>query len=76
MTDFLHRLHASYARLLAAEGTASVVVDCESGAVLLGLAGALARHLGGMAVTLDELRADSVSALVRDVRNGNGRRAA
>jgi magnesium chelatase subunit D len=55
-------------RLLAAEGTASVVVDCESGPVRLGLAGALARDLQGAAVTLDELRADSVAALVRDVR--------
>ncbi|WP_406263723.1 putative cobaltochelatase [Actinacidiphila glaucinigra] len=56
------------ARLLAAEGTASVVVDCESGPVRLGLAGELARELHGTAVTLDELRADSVAALVRDVR--------
>jgi magnesium chelatase subunit D len=55
-------------RLLAAEGTASVVVDCESGPVWLGLARALARDLQGAAVTLDELRADSVAALVRDVR--------
>jgi magnesium chelatase subunit D len=56
------------ARLLAAEGVASVVVDCESGPVRLGLAGALARDLSGAAVTLEELRADTVSALVRDVR--------
>jgi magnesium chelatase subunit D len=56
------------ARLLAAEGTASVVVDCESGPVRLGLAGALASGLAGTAVTLEELRADSVAALVRDVR--------
>ncbi|WP_329188579.1 putative cobaltochelatase [Actinacidiphila glaucinigra] len=56
------------ARLLSAEGTASVVVDCESGPVRLGLAGELARELHGTAVTLDELRADSVAALVRDVR--------
>ncbi|WP_235978216.1 magnesium chelatase subunit D family protein [Streptomyces lycii] len=58
---------ARAARLLAAEGVASVVVDCESGPVRLGLAGALARDLGGPAVTLDELRADSVAGLVRDV---------
>ncbi|MET8676223.1 magnesium chelatase subunit D family protein [Streptomyces sp. NPDC004647] len=56
------------ARLLAAEGTASVVVDCESGPVRLGMAGSLAAGLGGTAVTLDELRADSVAALVRDVQ--------
>ena len=56
------------ARLIAGEGTASVVVDCESGPVRLGLASALARDLQGPAVTLDELRADTVSALVKDVR--------
>ncbi|MEV5599297.1 putative cobaltochelatase [Streptomyces sp. NPDC052496] len=56
------------ARLLGAEGVASVVVDCEAGPVRLGLAGELARDLQGTVVTLDELRADSVSALVRDVR--------
>ncbi|MCK7621929.1 putative cobaltochelatase [Streptomyces sp. RS10V-4] len=56
------------AGLLAAAGTASVVVDCEAGPVRLGLAGELARELRGTAVTLDELRADSVSALVRTVQ--------
>jgi magnesium chelatase subunit D len=56
------------ARLFAAEGTASVVVDCESGHVRLGLAGRLAGELGGTAVTLDELRADSIAGLVRDVQ--------
>ena len=59
---------ARAARLFAAEGTASVVVDCESGPVRLGLAGQLARELGGTAVTLDELRADSIAGLVRDVQ--------
>ncbi|MEU2114105.1 putative cobaltochelatase [Streptomyces sp. NPDC016459] len=56
------------ARLHASEGTASVVVDCETGPVRLGLAGELARELGGTAVTLDELRADSIAGLVRDVQ--------
>ncbi|MFB8444104.1 putative cobaltochelatase [Streptomyces niveus] len=60
------------ARLHAAEGTASVVVDCESGPVRLGLAGALAGELGGTAVTLDELRADSIAGLVRDVQGASG----
>ncbi|WP_031510535.1 putative cobaltochelatase [Streptomyces megasporus] len=59
------------ARLLAADGTASVVLDCESGPVRLGLAGALARELGGPAVTLEELRADAVTSLVHSVRNSN-----
>ncbi|MFF4395496.1 putative cobaltochelatase [Streptomyces sp. NPDC001480] len=56
------------ARLFAAEGTASVVVDCELGPVRLGLAGQLAGELGGTAVTLDELRADSIAGLVKDVQ--------
>ncbi|MEW2138414.1 putative cobaltochelatase [Streptomyces sp. NPDC005409] len=56
------------ARLLAAQGVASVVVDCESGPVRLGLAGVLAGDLGGPAVTLDGLRADSLAGLVKNVR--------
>ncbi|MEU0856256.1 putative cobaltochelatase [Streptomyces griseofuscus] len=63
------------ARLFAAEQVASVVVDCESGPVRLGLAGQLAGELAGTAVTLDELRADSIAGLVRDVQ-GTSRRAA
>ncbi|MFF3124207.1 putative cobaltochelatase [Streptomyces sp. NPDC057908] len=63
------------ARLHEVEGTASVVVDCESGPVRLGLAGSLARDLGGTAVTLDDLRADSIAGLVKDVQ-GTSRRAA
>ncbi|MFF5706737.1 putative cobaltochelatase [Streptomyces sp. NPDC012794] len=68
------------ARLLAAGGIASVVVDCESGPVRLGLAGALAADLGGPAVTLDGLRADSLAGLVKNVRTAvtseSSRRAA
>ncbi|MGW7046492.1 putative cobaltochelatase [Streptomyces avermitilis] len=63
------------ARLFAADKVASVVVDCESGPVRLGLAGQLAGELGGTPVTLDELRADSIAGLVRDVQ-GSNRRAA
>ncbi|MCF1600006.1 putative cobaltochelatase [Streptomyces muensis] len=59
------------ARLFAAEGIASVVVDCEAGYVRLGLAGQLAGELGGAAVTLEELRADSIAGLVRDVQGGS-----
>ncbi|MFE4307871.1 putative cobaltochelatase [Streptomyces sp. NPDC056891] len=72
-------LAARAARLHAADGTASVVVDCETGPVRLGLARELARELGGTAVTLDELRADSIAGLVRDVqgnRKTTARRAA
>ncbi|GAA3369767.1 putative cobaltochelatase [Streptomyces sannanensis] len=68
-------LAARAARLHAAEGTASVVVDCEAGPVRLGLAGRLAADLGGTAITLDELRADSIAGLVRDFRT-DSRRAA
>ncbi|NUS84922.1 MAG: magnesium chelatase, partial [Streptomyces sp.] len=59
------------ARLLADDGVASVVVDCEAGPVRLGLAGALAHELRATPVTLDELRADSMTALVRDARGTN-----
>ncbi|MGW1431799.1 putative cobaltochelatase [Streptomyces sp. NPDC002431] len=61
------------ARLHAAEGVASVVVDCESGPVRLGLAAELARDLGGTAVTLDELRADAITGLVKGVREAGKR---
>ncbi|MCT2545254.1 MULTISPECIES: putative cobaltochelatase [Streptomyces] len=63
------------ARLHEAQGIASVVVDCESGPVRLGLAGSLARDLGGGAVTLEELRADSIAGLVKDVQETNRRAA-
>jgi magnesium chelatase subunit D len=56
------------ARLVGATGVASVVVDCEAGMIRLGLAGALAADLGAVAVRLDELSADGLSGLVRDVR--------
>ncbi|MFB7372558.1 putative cobaltochelatase [Streptomyces sp. NPDC056222] len=69
-------LAARAARLHASEGTAAVVVDCETGPVRLGLAGELARELGGTAVTLDELRADSIAGLVRDVQAGQTTRRA
>ncbi|MFE5482835.1 putative cobaltochelatase [Streptomyces sp. NPDC056527] len=69
-------LAARAARLHASEGTAAVVVDCETGPVRLGLAAELARELGGTAVTLDELRADSIAGLVRDVQAGQTTRRA
>lgn len=52
------------AGLLAAQGVASVVLDCESGHVRLGLAHTLAAQLNASAVTLDDLRAEGVAALV------------
>ncbi|MGW5264804.1 putative cobaltochelatase [Microbispora sp. NPDC004025] len=57
---------AGAARRLA--GVASVVVDCEHGPVRLGLAGRLAAALGGTAIRLEELAADHLAAVVRDVR--------
>ena len=55
------------AALLAATGVASVVVDCESGPVRLGLAESIAQALAGTVLRLDELAAgplaDSVRAL-------------
>jgi magnesium chelatase subunit D len=56
------------AGLLAATGTASVVVDCESGPVRLGLAGALGAVLGGQTLRLEELAAESLAGTVRDAR--------
>ncbi|MDQ1651481.1 MAG: magnesium chelatase subunit, partial [Cryptosporangiaceae bacterium] len=56
------------AALLAATGTASVVVDCESGFVRLGLARTRAAHLAGTAVQLEDLSADRLSSLVRTSR--------
>ncbi|MGY1621326.1 putative cobaltochelatase [Geodermatophilus sp. SYSU D00965] len=59
--------HAA-AGLLAATGVASVVVDCESGPVRLGLAGALGAVLGGPTLRLEELAAESLAATVRSAR--------
>jgi magnesium chelatase subunit D len=56
------------AGLLAAAGTAGVVVDCESGPVRLGLAGTLGAHLGAQTLRLEELAADSLAATVRTAR--------
>jgi magnesium chelatase subunit D len=59
------------AALVAALGVASVVVDCESGPVRLGLAGELAGLLGGEHVPMASL---SASALDRTVRRVTHRR--
>jgi len=50
-------------------GVATVVVDCESGPVRLGLAPRLAAALGGVALRLDGLTAGRLAGLVRDVRS-------
>ena len=51
--------------MLAAEGLAAVVGDCETSNVRLGLAEDLARRLGAPAVRLADLRADGLAQLVR-----------
>ncbi|MFL6144632.1 MAG: VWA domain-containing protein [Labedaea sp.] len=55
-------------RLLAADGVAAVVVDCEAGPVRLGLPAVIAAAIGGACVRLDELSAQRVSGVVRAVR--------
>ncbi|WP_433335209.1 putative cobaltochelatase [Spirillospora sp. CA-294931] len=62
-----HGPDPSLAAGLLAE-VASVVVDCESGPVRLGLAGRLAEAMGAQAVRLEELAAESLSGVVRDAR--------
>ncbi|MGM1063102.1 putative cobaltochelatase [Saccharothrix sp. Mg75] len=56
------------AGLLAADGVASVVVDCEAGHVRLGLAARVAGALGAACLRLEELSADQVAGVVRAVR--------
>ena len=53
------------AGLLAVAGVHSVVVDCESGPVRLGLAAALAQSLGGVLLQLEELAAGPLADSVR-----------
>ena len=56
------------AGLLAADGVATIVVDCESGPVRLGLAARVAAAAGGSALGLAELSADQVAGVVRATR--------
>ncbi len=50
---------------LARTGAACVVVDCESGPVRLGMAGALGLHLGGISLRLEELSAEALTSVVK-----------
>ncbi|TQN44024.1 protoporphyrin IX magnesium-chelatase [Blastococcus colisei] len=59
--------HAA-AGLLAAAGVASVVVDCETGPVRLGLAATLGAVLGGPTLSMAELAAETLAATVRSTR--------
>ncbi|MFB9433982.1 VWA domain-containing protein, partial [Streptoalloteichus tenebrarius] len=54
--------------LLAAEGVAAVVVDCEQGHVRLGMPARLAAALGAPCVRLEELSAEQVAGVVRAAR--------
>jgi magnesium chelatase subunit D len=56
------------AGLIASRGIASIVVDCESGPVRLGMATRLGVALGGLTLPLHELAADGLAGVVRDVR--------
>ncbi|MGY1711514.1 putative cobaltochelatase [Geodermatophilus sp. SYSU D00758] len=56
------------AGLLAAAGTAAVVVDCESGPVRLGLAARLGSALGARTLRLEDLAAEALAATVRSAR--------
>jgi magnesium chelatase subunit D len=70
VTDGRHTAGVDPARIaaeLARSGVRSIVVDCERGPVRLGLAGRLATYLKGDLVTLDDLRAETLANLVRDV---------
>ena len=59
---------AAAAGLLASRGVASIVIDCESGPVRLGMAGRLGAALGGLTIPLNQLAADGLAGVVRDVR--------
>ena len=56
------------AELLAADGIATVVVDCEAGHVRLGLAAGLAAAAGASLVALADLSADRVAGVVHAAR--------
>jgi len=57
------------AGLLRRDRVASIVVDCESGPVRLGLSDRLALAMGGGCVRLEELSADAVAGVVRAARS-------
>jgi magnesium chelatase subunit D len=56
------------AALLAADGVATVVVDCEAGPVRLGLAARVAAAAGASLVALADLSADRVAGVVHAAR--------
>lgn len=56
------------AELLAADGIATVVIDCEAGHVRLGLAARVAVAAGAPLVALADLSADRVACVVHAAR--------
>ena len=60
------------AALLAAAGVHSVVADCESGPVRLGLAAGLAESLGGAVLRLEHLAAGTLADSVRILQGQQG----
>lgn len=56
------------AQVLARAGVDSVVVDCESGPMRLGLAGVLAEHLGAQHLPVAEVSAEALAGVARDGR--------
>ena len=59
------------AAFLGSTGVASIVVDCESGPVRLGLAAELAVRLGGEHVPMGSLSADALGGTVRRATGGD-----
>jgi len=53
------------AALLVNDGVCSIVVDCESGPMRMGLAATLARHLGAEHVPLAQVNAQALADIVR-----------
>jgi magnesium chelatase subunit D len=63
--DAVHRSQAA-ARWLADLGVPSVVIDCETGPMRLGLARALAEHLGGDHLPVSEVSASTLTSAVQE----------
>lgn len=63
--DAVGRAHLAGA-MLARQGIAAVVVDCESGRMRMGLAARLAQDMGAHHVPLAEVSADALVDIVRD----------
>jgi magnesium chelatase subunit D len=64
------------AEMLRQTGVASVVIDCESGRLTLGLAATLSDHLGAQHIPVGAVAADSVLSAVRRHAPVRPRRAA